>query len=371
MGKIIVVFLTILLIFFGVYFYLFSNFFLIKPSSFQNNQEIGFDQTFEINFPYSINEKYYKKQITLEPRSGMKATINKERNKIVLTPSQFWKENTEYKITLPKGRAANFMPVQETSFSFKTPKNPEVISISPENGTKNIIIDTENPIKVNFDKSTKGFYVDFVIYPSVEVTYQNNENKTSFEILPIKNLQEGMEYKIEVKLKPKNASDEQYKKVYTTSFTTFLTPKPKTWTEKLDDRLELVKLNTQPQIVEGKYIDINLASQVMVTFENGIDVGTYLISSGKAGMNTPKGNWKVLNKNPRKWSNKYKLYMPYWMAITGQGHGIHELPEWPNGYKEGANHLGRAVSHGCVRLGVGNAQIVYNWAEVGTPVIVH
>jgi lipoprotein-anchoring transpeptidase ErfK/SrfK len=64
--------------------------------------------------------------------------------------------------------------------------------------------------------------------------------------------------------------------------------------------------------------------------------------------------------------------MPYWMAIVPGGKfGIHELPEWPGGYKEGANHLGTPVSHGCVRLGVGPAQTVYNWADIGTPVVVH
>jgi hypothetical protein len=66
------------------------------------------------------------------------------------------------------------------------------------------------------------------------------------------------------------------------------------------------------------------------------------------------------------------LYMPYWMAITPDGkYGIHELPEWPGGYKEGANHLGRPVSHGCVRLGVGAAKTVYEWASEGTTVVVH
>lgn len=371
MGKIIAFLFVVLLIFLGVYFYLFSDIFLIKPTALQDKQEIGFEQSFEIDFPYSINAEYYKSQITLEPRTGMKATINKERNKIVLTPNKLWKENTEYKITLPKGRTTYFMPIKKTSFTFQTPKNPEIVSITPENGLKDVIVNGENPIVINFDKSTEDFFVDFTITPTVEVTYQNNEDKNSFEIFPVGALQEGTEYKIEVKSKPKNASDDYYKKIYETSFTTFLTPKPKTWAEKLNDRLEFAKLNTQPRITEGKYIDIDLASQVMVTFENGVNMGTYLISTGKSGMNTPRGTWQILNKNPRAWSNKYKLYMPYWMAITNQGHGIHELPEWPNGYKEGANHLGIAVSHGCVRLGMGNAQLVYSWAEVGTRVIVH
>ena len=110
----------------------------------------------------------------------------------------------------------------------------------------------------------------------------------------------------------------------------------------------------------------------MVLFENGRAVQSYLISSGKRGMDTPKGEFSIHNKAPRPWSKAYGLYMPNWMAFTADGKfGIHELPEWPGGYKEGANHLGRPVSHGCIRLGVGAAQEVYDWTETGTTVIIH
>ena len=63
--------------------------------------------------------------------------------------------------------------------------------------------------------------------------------------------------------------------------------------------------------------------------------------------------------------------MPYWMAFIGNSYGIHELPYYPNGYREGSNLLGQSVSHGCVRLGIGAAGRVYSWALVGTPVVVH
>ena len=78
----------------------------------------------------------------------------------------------------------------------------------------------------------------------------------------------------------------------------------------------------------------------------------------------------VKNKIDRAFSKTYGLYMPFWMAFTYNGYGIHELPEWPGGYKEGEDHLGIPVSHGCVRLGVNSAEQIYNWSEVGTPVIV-
>lgn len=120
-----------------------------------------------------------------------------------------------------------------------------------------------------------------------------------------------------------------------------------------------------------KRIEINLAKQKLSIFENGKLLGIYAISSGKRSMPTPKGTFQIYSKTRRAWSEKYALFMPYWMAFTPSGsHGIHELPEWPNGTKEGASHLGIPVSHGCVRLGVGPAKTVYYWADIGTPVVI-
>ncbi|MEI7890376.1 MAG: L,D-transpeptidase [bacterium] len=137
-------------------------------------------------------------------------------------------------------------------------------------------------------------------------------------------------------------------------------------------KLQEAKDYAKPQILSGKYIDISLKYQNMVIFENGSVVDAYQISSGKKGMNTPIGTFKVENKSPRAWSKSYGLWMPNWMAFLPSGQmGIHELPIWPGGYQEGANHLGTPVSHGCVRLGVGAAKRVYDWAEIGTPIIIH
>lgn len=119
-----------------------------------------------------------------------------------------------------------------------------------------------------------------------------------------------------------------------------------------------------------KKIVIDISEQNLKAYEGEKIFLDTKVSTGRPGMGTPLGNFHILSKNPRAWSSKYGLYMPYWMAFTTKGHGIHELPEWPGGYKEGANHLGVRVSHGCVRLGVGPAKQLYDWAAIGTPVIV-
>jgi lipoprotein-anchoring transpeptidase ErfK/SrfK len=121
----------------------------------------------------------------------------------------------------------------------------------------------------------------------------------------------------------------------------------------------------------GKYIDVDLTNQKLCQVDGTTVVACHIISSGKASMPTPVGTFAIGNKNPKRWSSTYGLWMPYWQEFKDGVYGLHELPEWPNGYKEGQDHLGIPVSHGCVRLGVGEAQQVFDWTEIGTTVYIH
>lgn len=120
-----------------------------------------------------------------------------------------------------------------------------------------------------------------------------------------------------------------------------------------------------------KRIEINTGKQELSYFLGGVRLGTFQVSTGKPGMATPKGHFTIYNKFPRPWSRPYGLWMPYWLGMNYGKFGIHELPEWPGGLKEGENHLGKPVSHGCVRLGVGPAKFIYDWTPVGTPVFIY
>ncbi len=134
---------------------------------------------------------------------------------------------------------------------------------------------------------------------------------------------------------------------------------------------EVISPGYNPGKFPGKFIEVNLSQQMLYTFEGSQLLGSYRVSTGKWSMPTPEGEYSINNKDPRAYSSKYDLYMPYWMAFIGSEYGIHELPEWANGTKEGEAHLGTPVSHGCVRLGRGSAQEVYSWAEIGTIVFIH
>jgi lipoprotein-anchoring transpeptidase ErfK/SrfK len=124
-----------------------------------------------------------------------------------------------------------------------------------------------------------------------------------------------------------------------------------------------------PGRFEGRYLDVDLTTQRLCRIESTSIIDCFSISSGKPGMPTPTGTFTIRNKNPRQFSHKYGLWMPWWQEFNGD-YGIHELPE-TNTWKEVPDHLGTPVSHGCIRLGVGPAQTVYEWTSIGTPVYIH
>jgi lipoprotein-anchoring transpeptidase ErfK/SrfK len=123
-----------------------------------------------------------------------------------------------------------------------------------------------------------------------------------------------------------------------------------------------------------KYIEVDISEQKLDFYENGFLLGEHPVSTGTLKLPTPLGDFKIISKSEVAYSNAYKLYMPHFMLFTKSGAGIHGLPYWKNGSKityEGANHLGKRVSHGCIRLSLDVAGKIFEWADVNTPVIVH
>lgn len=248
---------------------------------------------------------------------------------------------------------------------------PRVAEFLPANGAQEVVLDIEDPVRITLDRPAKKFFLKAEFEPAAEVAYVVNDERTEFSLLPKVPFTGGKKYTVNVFLKGLGEADSAYQKIYSSGFET-LPDRPAAWEKDFALRLEQAEKYTRAKINEGKYIDINLDSQVMTIFEQGRLLDVYLVSSGKRGMDTPRGTFTIQNKTPRAWSKTYGLFMPSWMAITPGGkYGIHELPEWPGGYKEGASHLGTPVSHGCVRLGVGAAKRVFDWAEVGTTVVIY
>lgn len=140
-----------------------------------------------------------------------------------------------------------------------------------------------------------------------------------------------------------------------------------------DDGLEVRNgydpLDPEPKKLKKRVV-VSLAKQELTYYLGDVAVGSHPVSTGRPGRPTPLGTYAILDKMPRAWSASAKLWMPYWMPFIGTKYGLHELPEWPGGKKEGEDHLGTPVSGGCVRLGIGAAKELYEWVEVGTEITI-
>lgn len=355
----------------GVYgFQAYARITLATPALETTVANVKSESAIGINFLSAVRTEGYIEGIRLAPSVEVSYEWKSDDTKLLIRPKTRWATGTRYTVSLPEGKTVWLGAVSATTLSFETWSPPAIVSVRPEDGAHDVLLDAEDPVVVTLDRPAKDSFLDFSFNDESAAVYEIDSEKTEFRILP-KDIQLGKRYVLVVRVRHREESDQSFEKIYEGSFET-LPPKPAAWSLDFATRLLEAKRYTKPIFATGKYIDIDTESQVMVLFDNGSVLDAYMVSSGKRGMDTPKGNFAIQNKTPRAWSKTYGLYMPYWMAIVPSGKfGIHELPEWPGGYKEGASHLGTPVSHGCVRLGVGPAARVYEWADMGTPVVVH
>lgn len=123
-------------------------------------------------------------------------------------------------------------------------------------------------------------------------------------------------------------------------------------------------------------IDVDLTEQMMRVKVGGSDVRDYKISTGASDTPTPVGRFKIINKADLRIGNKWPHYrMPAWQAFTDRGHGLHALPYLANDngvfWNEALEHIGRPVSHGCIRLLPEDAWELYGMTETNMAVVVH
>ena len=125
-----------------------------------------------------------------------------------------------------------------------------------------------------------------------------------------------------------------------------------------------------PSYSGSKFILVDLSEQHMYVYEADALIFSFVASTGING-GTRIGNFAVQSKIPSAYGSTWDIWMPDWLGIYWSGgmeNGIHALPILPNGATLWAGFLGRPISYGCVVLGTYDAQILYDWAEIGTPV---
>jgi hypothetical protein len=124
-----------------------------------------------------------------------------------------------------------------------------------------------------------------------------------------------------------------------------------------------------------KEILVDLSDQKMFLKIGDMVVKEFGISTGKSSTPTPVGVTSIILKQEVRVASKYPHYiMPKYMMFRAGGYGIHALPSLGNDggvfWTEARNHIGIPVSHGCIRLLPEDADFTYDFASVGTKVVV-
>ncbi|MBI4762325.1 MAG: L,D-transpeptidase family protein [Chloroflexota bacterium] len=120
----------------------------------------------------------------------------------------------------------------------------------------------------------------------------------------------------------------------------------------------------------SKYILVDISEQHMYVYEDGVLIYSFVVSTGINNA-TRVGTFAVQSKIPNAYGSTWDIWMPNWLGIYWAGgleNGIHALPILPNGATLWDGYLGRPVSYGCVVLGSYESKLLYDWAEIGTPV---
>lgn len=115
---------------------------------------------------------------------------------------------------------------------------------------------------------------------------------------------------------------------------------------------------------QQRWIQIDLKKQRLFAWEGNTQVYAVIISSGKDSTPTLPGVFAIQSKHSkaRMRGDDYDLPdVPYVMFYEGS-YGIHGT-YWHRNF-------GTPVSHGCVNLAVDQARWLFDWASVGTPVVV-
>ena len=142
--------------------------------------------------------------------------------------------------------------------------------------------------------------------------------------------------------------------------------------EVVDERVEpepLQPVLTGPLgegVPEGKrWIEVDLSEQTLTAWQGETVVLHTLISSGSSQYPTVRGTYQVRTKLPleRMIGPGYDTPNVPWTMYFYRGYAIHGA-YWHNNF-------GTPVSHGCVNMRVEEAKALYEWASLGTEIVVH
>lgn len=119
-----------------------------------------------------------------------------------------------------------------------------------------------------------------------------------------------------------------------------------------------------PTVAQGKQIVVIPAQQMVYAFEDGRPVQFFVVSTGLPQTPTIYGEFRVYRKLVTRHmvGPGYDLPDVPWVLYFYQGYALHGT-YWHENF-------GQPMSHGCVNMKTDEAKWLYDWAPIGTSVLV-
>jgi L,D-transpeptidase catalytic domain len=125
----------------------------------------------------------------------------------------------------------------------------------------------------------------------------------------------------------------------------------------------------------GKFLYVKIAEQRIYAYEDGVLVESSPIITGQRNWDTNPGTYSILTKERNRrlvgsgQGASWNVFVKYWMLFNAsEEEGLHDA-EWRGGVFEGVDY--RSIgSRGCVNIPDDMMGWIFNWAPIGTPVVV-
>ncbi len=108
---------------------------------------------------------------------------------------------------------------------------------------------------------------------------------------------------------------------------------------------------TPSVVLAGVEARIDISSQTMKVYVNGVARHSWRISSGRGRYRTPTGSWRPTFLSRHHRSRRYNNAPMPFSVFFYRGYAIHGTDQ--------VSRLGRPASHGCVRLHPRNASVFF------------
>ena len=131
----------------------------------------------------------------------------------------------------------------------------------------------------------------------------------------------------------------------------------------------------------GRLITVSLQAQELIAYDRGQVIVDTLVTTGRPALPTDVGPMHVLKKDapwtmkspwPKgsaEWYPDTPVQMVVW--FTKNGEGLHDASWQPDSTLGPGSQNGPYASHGCIHVPLPAVRILFNWAPLGTPVVVY